>query len=158
MRETVSQAATDPARQDTGPDHQTPISEPASPAASAPAQQDVPADQPPPISEPAAMPATGRRRNGTFCPGHKFSKGNPQAAKVQRLRSGLLRAVSAADVRHVVKRLVDVAEKGEVPAAKLLFDRVLGPILALDIEARLEALEESRDREDARRRQGACEA
>ncbi len=134
------------------------MSEAVSLAATDPAQQDIVADQPAPVNEPASMPATGRRRNGTFCPGNKFAKGNPQAAKVQRLRKGLLQAVSAADLRHVAERLVDTAKEGGVPAAKLLFDRVLGPIMALDIEARLQALEESRDREDARRRQGACEA
>ena len=76
---------------------------------------------------------------------------------MQKLRSGLLQAVSAANLRRVTKRLVDTATNGDVSAAKLLFDRVLGPIMALDIEARLQALEESWDREDARR-QGVCDA
>ena len=84
----------------------------------------------------------GRRYNGTFAPGHKFAKGKPHAAKVQKLRSGLLKAVSVADLQAVVKRLIDAAKGGDVSAAKLLFDRLLGPPLPLDIEERMKALEE----------------
>ncbi len=54
----------------------------------------------------------------------------------------MLQAVSPADLRGVVRRLVGAARNGEVSAAKLLFDRLLGPPLALDIEERIAALEE----------------
>ena len=47
-----------------------------------------------------------------------------------------------ADLRDVVKRLVDAAKGGDVSAAKLLFDRLLGPPLSLDFEERIKALEE----------------
>lgn len=86
--------------------------------------------------------ANGRSKKGTFAPGNKFSKGNPLAAKVQKLRRSLLQAVSSKDLVDVVNGLVDAAKKGDVSAAKLLFDRLLGPPLALDIEERLKTLEE----------------
>jgi hypothetical protein len=54
----------------------------------------------------------------------------------------LLQAVSPADLRGAVRRLVGAARNGEVSAAKLLFDRLLGPAVPLDIEERMAALEE----------------
>ena len=102
------------------------------------------------MSEASALPvpSTGRRDNGTFTPGHEFSKGKPRSSKVQRLRGGLLKAVSPADLRDVVKRLIEAAKGGDVSAAKLLFDRLLGPPLGLDIEERLAALEEKLGQEN----------
>jgi len=100
------------------------------------------------MCEAPSIESSGRSQKGTFAPGNKFSKGNPQAAKVQKLRSGLLRAVTVEDLRDVVTRLVDAAKGGDVSAAKLLFDRVLGPPQALDIEERLKTLEERLSRED----------
>jgi len=106
------------------------------------------------MSEAAPVASKGRSKNGTFARGHKFAKGNPHAAKVQKLRGGLLKAVSAADLQDVVAKLVAEAKAGDVSAAKLLFDRLLGPPVALDIEERLKLLEErlSRDTEQAARR------
>jgi hypothetical protein len=90
----------------------------------------------------AALPSHGRRTNGTFAPGHKFSKGNPHAAKIQKLRCSLLAAVSASNLKAVIKALIAEAEAADVAAAKLLFDRLLGPSLPLDMEARMISLEE----------------
>ncbi len=94
------------------------------------------------MSEASSTASNGRSKNGRFAPGHKLAKGNPHAAKVQKLRSSLLKSVSVADLKDVVKKLVDAAKAGDVSAVKLLFDRLLGPALALDIEERLKALEE----------------
>ncbi len=94
------------------------------------------------MSEATSITSNGRSQKGTFAPGNKLAKGNPHAVKVQKLRNGLLQAVSAADLRRIVKRLVDAAKDGDVAAAKLLFDRLLGPALPLDIEQRLKTLEE----------------
>ena len=58
------------------------------------------------------------------------------------MRSGMFQAVSVNDVKAVAKQLVGVAKSGEVPAVKLLLDRLLGPPVALDFEERLKALEE----------------
>ncbi len=94
------------------------------------------------MSEAPSVISTGRSANGTSALGHKLAEGNRRAAKVQTLRSALLQAVSPADLRGVVRRLADAAKNGEVSAAKLLFDRLLGPALPLDIEERMAALEE----------------
>ena len=96
--------------------------------------------------ETASPPSSGRRQNGTFAPGHKFAKGNPNAAKVQKLREGLLEAVSADDLMDVVKVLIVKAKTGDVAAAKLLFDRLLGPPLAVDVEERMQTLEQLLER------------
>jgi hypothetical protein len=93
------------------------------------------------MSEASSVAANGRRQNGTFAPGHKFAKGKPHAAKVQKLRSALLNAVKVEDLKAIVTQLVTVAKEGDVSAAKLLFDRLLGPPLPLDIEERLKAVE-----------------
>ena len=90
----------------------------------------------------AALPSNGRRANGTFAPGHKFAKGNPHAAKVQKLRCSLLAAVNTSNLKAVIKALIAEAEAADVPAAKLPFDRLLGPSVPLDVEARMIALEE----------------
>ena len=94
------------------------------------------------MSEASSITSNGRGKNGTFSRGHKFAKGNPHAAKVQKLRGGLLEAVSAADPEDIAKKLVKAARNGNVAAAKLLFDRLLGPPLPLDIEERLKTIEE----------------
>ncbi len=67
-----------------------------------------------------------RAPNGRFVRGNKAAAGNPANAKAQRLRNELLAAVSGKDCREVIKKLVEMAKAGDVPAAKLLFDRVLG--------------------------------
>ncbi len=86
--------------------------------------------------------STGRNENGRSALRLKLAEGKRDVRIVQRLRRALLEAVSAADLRGVVRRLVAEAKKGDVSAAKLLFDRLLGPALALDVEERIAALEE----------------
>jgi hypothetical protein len=63
------------------------------------------------------------------------------ARRAQRLRVELLRAVSPADVRAVVVALVASARGGDAAAARLLFDRLLGPPIEADVLARLEQIE-----------------
>ena len=82
-------------------------------------------------------PATGR-----FLAGNAGGLGNPLAAKVHRLRTALVDAVSEDDLQEVIASLVDKAKSGDVQAAKVLFERTLGPPIAVDIMARLEALED----------------
>ena len=84
----------------------------------------------------------GRGPRGRFAPGNRFGRGNPFAQKVAKLRAALLRAVSAGNVRAIIKGLVVKAKAGDVAAAKLLLDRVLGPPLPLDFEERLAQLEQ----------------
>ena len=71
--------------------------------------------------EPSPKGANGGRdsRTGRFLPGNRGGPGNPHARRVAKLRSTLLRAVSADDVRGIVQGLVNSAKAGNVPAAKM---------------------------------------
>jgi len=84
----------------------------------------------------------GRGPNGRFLPGNPGGPGNPYAARVGELRAALLNAVTPADLAAIAKTLVVAAKGGDVAAAKVLFERVLGRPLEADILERLEALEE----------------
>jgi hypothetical protein len=100
------------------------------------------------MSESPSVASNGRGRNGTFAKGHKFAKGNPHAAKAQKLRNALFQTVSVAKLRRVLNRLIEKAIEGDVSAIKLLLDRLLGRPLAADVEERLQALEERLKHDD----------
>ena len=89
------------------------------------------------------MGAIGRTANGQFAPGNACGRGNPQARRVARLRSELLRAVTPQDLREVVAALLAKAKAGEIAAVKELLQRLLGPPVELDLLQRIEALEAS---------------
>lgn len=94
--------------------------------------------------EPSANGDNGkpdRGKNGRFIRGNPGGPGNPSAARVGRLRSAMLGAVTTADMASIVKALVSKAKAGDVLAARLLFDRLLGPAVAIDFEGRLAELE-----------------
>jgi len=89
-------------------------------------------------------PSTNRANRdagGRFAAGNAGGPGNPHARKVAKLRAALLQAVKPADLRGVVEKLLGSAKAGDVQAAKLIIDRVLGPPLPSDIIDRLESLE-----------------
>ena len=69
----------------------------------------------------------GRDRRGRFAPGNPGGVGNPHARRVAALRAELLGAVTAKDLRAVVRALVARAKEGDPVAIKLLFAYVLGP-------------------------------
>jgi len=81
------------------------------------------------------------KSSGRFLPGNKASKGNPQAAKVARLRAALLDAVKPSDMAAIIKSLIDKAKDGDIQAAKIILERTLGQPLQADILERLEQLE-----------------
>ena len=83
----------------------------------------------------------GRDAQGRFAPGNRGGPGNPHAAQVSRLRSALLDAITPDDMRAIVAALIEKARSGDVHAASVLFDRVLGKPLEVDIIDRIEALE-----------------
>ena len=82
-----------------------------------------------------------RGPNGRFAPGNAGGPGNPYAARVGELRSALIDAVKPGDLKAIAKALVEAAKGGDVAAAKVVFERVLGRPLEADILERLEALE-----------------
>ena len=91
---------------------------------------------------PSATEDNGRDETGRFGPGNRFAKGNPHAKRVAQLRSAMLEAVSEDDLRQVITSMLSRAKAGDVPAAKVLLERVMGPPEALDSMERLDALEE----------------
>lgn len=94
-----------------------------------------------PQPSPTGPIGSGRDAQGRFAPGNRAAKGNPLARKAQSLRSAMFDAVSAADLRAVVKKLLELAKAGDVQAARLVFERCLGPVMPVDVLERLEALE-----------------
>ena len=86
--------------------------------------------------------ADGRDSAGRFNKGNPGGPGNPHGAKVARLRSAFLEAVTADDVREVLAALVAEAKSGNVQAMREFFSRTLGPAEAVDLMQRVEVLEE----------------
>lgn len=67
----------------------------------------------------------------------RFTKGNKcgQGRKVTELRRALLAAVTPDDLACVAARLMEMAKGGDLDAAALLFDRLLGkPMTAQETE------------------------
>ncbi len=84
----------------------------------------------------------GRDERGRFAPGNVGGPGNPHAKQVGKLRSAMLAAVSDKEMKAVVKKLVELAKGGNVPAAREVLDRCLGRPVEADLLERLEELEE----------------
>ena len=84
------------------------------------------------IEAPSTNVVISHDTNGRFAAGNTLGRGNPHAAQVARLRSAMLSAVSEDDMKAVVGKLVALAKDGDVPAIKLLFDRVLGKVVTVD--------------------------
>lgn len=70
----------------------------------------------------------GRDRHGRFGRGNRAAAGHaaPYAAKVASLRAALLEAVSPEDIQAIAKALIEKARRGDLRAARELFDRLLG--------------------------------
>jgi hypothetical protein len=90
---------------------------------------------------PSPTVANGRDANGRFVGGNRLGRGNPNARRAQKLRTELMKSVEGDDLKRIVKSLVNAAVAGDVSAAKLILDRVLGPPVAIDFEQRLCELE-----------------
>ena len=82
-----------------------------------------------------------RDAQGRFLPGCKGGPGNPLGARISRLRTALVEAVTVEDMTAIARKLVSLAREGDTIAARILFDRVLGKPLEADLINRIEALE-----------------
>ena len=105
------------------------------------------------MSTPLANGDNGDRDGkGQFIPGNAAAKGRarPHAAKVMELREALLTAISSERIAKIVDALATAAESGDVQAARILFDRVLGPAVPLDVIERIEALETAMNKPHSR--------
>jgi hypothetical protein len=85
--------------------------------------------------------SNGRSPDGKFGPGNRFAKGNPLAKKAAQLRSALLKAMNATDVKEIINAMKARAKSGDTAAAKLVLAYTVGEPIALDILERLENLE-----------------
>jgi len=95
------------------------------------------------MGAPSTTAGNGRDRGGRFGPGNTFAKGNPHAARVAKLRTAALQAETAKDLRGIIRKLVALALGGDVTAAHEVLQRTLGPPGDIDLQARLEALEQA---------------
>ena len=93
------------------------------------------------LEAPSLIGANGRDSHGRFIRGNPGGPGNPFGQRVAQLRSALFLAVSAADLRALVRKLLQLAKGGDVQAAKVVLNRLLGPPVEVDILERLERLE-----------------
>ena len=79
---------------------------------------------------------------GKFLPGNSCSRkgGSPYIRQIAALRSKLYEACTPDEMAEVVQALLKKAKQGNVPAAKLLFERCLGPAIAADVLEEIEQL------------------
>lgn len=68
----------------------------------------------------------GRNERGQFVAGNPGGPGNPYARRSAELRRGLLEAVTLQDVQEIAEKLLELAKAGDIDAARLLLDRLLG--------------------------------
>jgi len=88
--------------------------------------------------KPSANGDNDRDAKGQFAEGNPGGPGNPHAAQVAKLRSALLGAVSAEDVKAVILDVLKRAKEGNLSAAKMILDYTIGrprPAAELLIEA-----------------------
>lgn len=77
----------------------------------------------------------GRNGLGQFTTGNRHGKGNPLFGKVATLRSAVLKSVTPATVKGLVKSLIDQAMAGDIAAAKLILPYLIGqPATAKELE------------------------
>ncbi len=69
-----------------------------------------------------------RDSNGYFAKGNRGGPGNPHAKKIAKLRRAMFATATAADVRRIVRKLIEQAVEGDVDAARLVLDRLCGKI------------------------------
>lgn len=85
---------------------------------------------------------TGRDSKGRFIKGNPGGPGRPPAASAHEHRRAMLAAVGPDVVARVMRKLAAQALEGDVAAARLLPDRVLGRVMDAELQERLERLED----------------
>ncbi len=110
----------------------------------------------------STSPNVGNDKPWQFKKGNPGGPGNPHAKRVGELRTALLEAVTPAAMKRVADALVRKAERGDLDAMRLLFDRVLGKLpdaepadpLGDGIDDRARRLQEAQRAMDADERGG----
>jgi hypothetical protein len=74
----------------------------------------------------AGRDAAGHDAKGRFAPGNGGGPGNPYARQVAELKKILLEETTPERLRNIIKKLLTLAEEGNVPAIKLVLSYALG--------------------------------
>jgi hypothetical protein len=86
----------------------------------------------------------GRNAKGQFLPGSSGGPGRPSGRiAVEEWRRAFAQAVTSADIKAIVGRLVQAARNGEKWAITEVLDRTVGSLADAELDARLSAIEES---------------
>ena len=86
-----------------------------------------------------------RDTKGRFTAGNRIGKGRRIGSRVNKLRRAMLEAVTPDDIREIISVLVGLAKAGDLTAAKIVLDRVLGSPVPIDLIVRLDELERFAD-------------
>src|SRR4029453_10244993 len=76
--------------------------------------------------QPSANGENGRDEQGRFVRGNRGGPGNPMAARIFSFRQACMDAISPAELQRVLRKLLAMARRGDVSAARVLLERVLG--------------------------------
>jgi hypothetical protein len=120
-------AATNPSKKASNNGHHRPL--PHEPRFGFTAPLDTVSDgEPAPVPKPDAKdkPQEGRTASGTFAPGNKFARGNPNARKMAVLRSALVASLTPERMKALGERLYTAALAGNLVAMKLLLTYAVG--------------------------------
>ena len=78
--------------------------------------------------------SNGRHVDGRFTPGNAIGKGNPGNRRQRELRAALIEAATPEKVKAIEEALHELAVGGDVAAAKVWLDHVVGkPVQALEV-------------------------
>lgn len=84
----------------------------------------------------------GRDAAGRFTSNNRHGVGNPMARKVNRLRVAMLAAVTDAEMKRIMAKLIELATDGNVSAAKEVLDRTVGSVALAELRERVERMEQ----------------
>jgi hypothetical protein len=68
----------------------------------------------------------GRDTSGRFVPGNKCSKGHAYHKRIHNLRRAIIAASTPKDIIEIIQKLAELAKTGDVAAAKVYLDYVVG--------------------------------
>jgi hypothetical protein len=71
-------------------------------------------------------PPVNHRSDGRWAPGNRASQGNANNRRMARLRAALLDSATPEDVRDVGAKLAELAKGGDVAAARVYLEHVIG--------------------------------
>jgi len=93
------------------------------------------------VENPAASVDNGERKavrdgKGRFLPGNRLGQGNPVYKRQAKYRRAFEDAVSEDDMADIARAMVAAAKKGDVVAARLITDYLLGkPVTPISVES-----------------------